>query len=143
MKYEDLKESFTFKTQGGKSTLTYTADKKSKHIWTVSTESGDMSGSDWDCEDMLEYFNSGSWVIQDEYRIEETREVQEHAQEVPEVKTLRDEFAMEVLPSIYTVAILEAQKGSGLFFCEDGRYDLALDAYKMADAMMKARKEPL
>lgn len=142
MKYEDLKESFKFKTKEGKSDLTFTADKKSKHIWTVSTENSGM-GSDWDCEDMLEHFNSGAWVVQDEDQIEETQEVQEQVHEVPEAKTLRDEFAMKVIPSIYTTAILEAQEGSGLFVYEDWRYGLALDAYKMADAMLQARKESL
>ncbi len=138
MKYEDLKDTFKFKTMKGKGDLTYTADKKSKHIWTVSTESSDHS-SDWDCGDMLKHFNSGSWVIQDEDQIEETHEVQV----IPEVKTLRDEFAMKVLPSIYKMACLDEREGSGLFSDENWRYGLALDAYMMADAMMQARKESL
>lgn len=142
MKYEDLKDTFTFKTLEGKSELTYTADKKSKHVWIVSTDSS-SSSANWDCEDMIEHFNSGSWVIQDEDQIEETREVQEQVEQTQEAKTLRDEFAMKVLPSIYTVAILEAQEGSGLFSDENWRYGLALDAYKMADAMLQARKGSL
>ena len=136
MKYEDLKDKFTFKTQEGKSDLTYTADKKSKHIWTVSTESSDHS-SDWDCEDMLEHFNSGSWVIQDEDQIEETREVQEQVQEVPEVKTLRDELIIAVLPTVCAA-----------FFSKNYAPDswtkyIADDTIAIVDSVLKARKESL
>lgn len=141
MKYEDLKELFKFKTQEGKSDLTYTADKKSKHVWTISTDYAGSS-ADWDCEDMLNYFNSGTWVIRDE-ETEEVPAVQEQVEQTQEVKTLRDEFAMKVLPSIYTVAILEAQESSDLYIHEFWQYELAVDAYKMADAMMQARKESL
>lgn len=134
MKYEDLKESFKFKTQEGKGALTFTADKKSKHIWTVSTENSVM-GPDWDCEDMLEHFNSGAWVIQDEDQIEEIHEVQKQA------KTLRDEFAMAALtgwlasqPLIKGIPISENVEDAEL---------MTEVAYVYADAMLQARKESL
>lgn len=137
MKYEDLKDKFKFKNQEGKSFLTYIAEKKSKHVWDISDDrvsEGDIS-SDWDCDDILRLINEGSWVIQDEKQVEVAPELQEQA---AEVKTLRDEFALCVLSSVYTAAI---KADSDLFTYEDWRYGLALDAYKMADAMLEVRKK--
>lgn len=54
--------------------------------------------------------------------------------------TLRDYFAAKALPVIYTQAMEEAAEGSGLFQHEDWRMGLALDAYSMADAMLRARE---
>ena len=136
MKYEDLKESFKFKTQEGKSDLTFTADKKSKHIWTISTESSDHS-SDWDCEDMLAYFNSGSWVIQDEDQIEEIPSVQEQALEVQAAKTLRDELIIAVLPTV-CVAFFNQE-----YSRDSWTDDIADDTIAIVDSVLKARKEPL
>jgi hypothetical protein len=55
--------------------------------------------------------------------------------------SLRDYAAIKVLPAIYA----DAMKGdvSGLFSSPDWRIGLALDAYKMADAMLKAREVPV
>ena len=53
--------------------------------------------------------------------------------------SLRDYFAAKVLPNIYSTAVVEAANGSGLFSDPDWRMGLALDAYAMADAMLKAR----
>ena len=53
--------------------------------------------------------------------------------------TLRDYFAAKALPAVFAEAMAEAREGSGLFQCPEWRVGLALDAYKMADAMMKAR----
>lgn len=136
MKYEDLKESFKFKTQEGKSDLTYTADKRSKHIWTVSTENSDM-GAAWDCEDMLLHFNSGYWVIQDEDQIEETHEVQEQVQEVPEAKTLRDELIIAVLPVVCAAFFNQG------YSRDSWTDDIADDTIAIVDSVLKARKESL
>jgi hypothetical protein len=54
--------------------------------------------------------------------------------------TLRDYFAAKALPAVYSDATLEAAKGSGLFSDENWRMGIALDAYMMADAMLKARE---
>jgi hypothetical protein len=54
--------------------------------------------------------------------------------------SLRDYFAAKVLPNIYSTAMVEAADGSGLFSDPDWRMGLALDAYAMADAMLKARE---
>ena len=62
----------------------------------------------------------------------------EHDRKVEENR-LRDYFAAKVLPSIYEVAMIEASD-SGLLQHDDWRVGLALDAYAMADAMMKARQ---
>lgn len=136
MKYEDLKESFKFKTQEGKSDLTYTADKRSKHIWTVSTECSHNTKG-WDCEDMLTHFNSGSWVIQDEDQLEETHEVQEQAQEVPEVKTLRDELIIAVLPTVCKAFFSKNYAPASWT-----KY-IADDTIAIVDSVLKARKESL
>lgn len=56
-------------------------------------------------------------------------------------QTLRDQFAMAVLPSIYEYAMFDAQHGSGLFQDKNWRIGLAMDAYAMADAMLEARKK--
>ena len=53
--------------------------------------------------------------------------------------SLRDYFAAKALPNIYSTAMVEADEGSGLFSDPDWRVGLALDAYAMADAMLKAR----
>jgi hypothetical protein len=135
MKYEDLKESFKFKTQEGKSAWTYTADKKSKHIWAVSTESR-VDSADWDCEDMLEYFNSGLWVIQDEDQLEEIPSVQEQAQEVPEAKTLRDELIIAVLPTVCAAFFFNKANPGPAWTDDIAEYTITI-----VDSVLKARKE--
>ena len=55
--------------------------------------------------------------------------------------TLRDYFAAKAMPAIYADAMKEQAKGSELFSHPDWRVGLALDAYAMADAMLKAREE--
>ncbi len=57
----------------------------------------------------------------------------------PEGMTLRDYFAANVIPTIYDVAMREAEQGSGLLDDDQWRVGLAFDAYKMADAMLRAR----
>lgn len=136
MKYEDLKDKFTFKTQDGESDLTFTADKKSKHVWAVSTENGDMT-SDWDYEDMLDWFNSGYWVIQDEDQIEDAPSMQEQAQVVPEVETLRDELIIAVLPTVCAAFFSKNYAPAGWT-----KY-IADDTITIVDAVLKARKESL
>lgn len=54
--------------------------------------------------------------------------------------TMRDYFAAKVLPSIYSSAMAEASEGSGLFSDPGWRIGLAMDAYAMADAMLRARE---
>lgn len=54
--------------------------------------------------------------------------------------TLRDYFAAKALPAIYSEAMAEYET-TGLFSYPDWRTGLALDAYEMADAMLKARGE--
>lgn len=54
--------------------------------------------------------------------------------------SLRDYFAIKSLLAIYSNAMKEANEGSGLFSEPDWRIGLALDSYKMADAMLEARK---
>ena len=54
--------------------------------------------------------------------------------------SLRDYFAAKVLPSVYADAMKEASEGSGLFSIPDWRVGLAMDAYRYADAMLKARE---
>ncbi|VVE06872.1 hypothetical protein [Pandoraea terrigena] len=51
----------------------------------------------------------------------------------------RDYFAAKVLPSVYENALQEAREGSGLFQHDDWRFGIALDAYALADAMLRAR----
>ena len=53
--------------------------------------------------------------------------------------TLRDRFALRVLPTIYSTAMTDAANGSGLFMYPEWRDGLAMDVYAMADAMLKAR----
>lgn len=134
MKYEDLKESFKFKTQKGKSDFIYTADKKSKHVWIVSIDDNKPT-AEWDCEDMLRHFNSGSWVVQDEDQIEEIHEVQEQVQEVPEVKTLRDELIIAVLPTVCKAFFSKNYAPAGWT-----KY-IADDTIAIVDSVLKARKE--
>lgn len=133
MRYEDLKGSFKFKTQGGTSDLTFTADKKANHVWTVSTENSDM-GAAWDCEDMLTHFNSGSWVIQDEDKIEEIHEVQEQVQQA---KTLRDELIIAVLPTVCKAFFSKNYAPTSWT-----KY-IADDTIAIVDSVLKARKESL
>ena len=54
--------------------------------------------------------------------------------------TLRDYFAGKVLPSVYSSAVDDAANGSGLLENPDWRILLALEAYCMADAMLRARE---
>ncbi|OGB70440.1 MAG: hypothetical protein A2486_07150 [Burkholderiales bacterium RIFOXYC12_FULL_65_23] len=54
--------------------------------------------------------------------------------------TLRDYFAAKVLPSVYSSAMDDAAAGSRLFHNPDWRIGLAIDAYEMADAMLRARE---
>lgn len=54
--------------------------------------------------------------------------------------TPRDYFAAEALKPVYADAMVEYRHGSGLFEDPDWRFGIALDAYKMADAMLRARK---
>ena len=54
--------------------------------------------------------------------------------------TLRDYFAGKALPSVYSSAMDDAANGSGLFKDPDWRIGLALEAYSMADAMLRARE---
>lgn len=138
MKYEDLKDTFTFKTQEGKSSLTYTADKKSKHVWSISNDDTDMS-VDWDCEDMLGRLNNGAWVIQDEEETEQVLVVQEQVEQTQEVKTLRDEFAMAALTG--WLASSPLIKGRSIRGTEEDAESMASSAYVYADAMLQARKE--
>lgn len=56
--------------------------------------------------------------------------------------TLRDYFAAKAIPAVYETAMKEASEGSGLLQYDDWKYGLALDAYALADAMMKARDVP-
>lgn len=55
--------------------------------------------------------------------------------------TLRDYFAAKALSAIYATAMAEAREGSGLFQHDDWRTGLVLDAYAMADAMLRAREQ--
>lgn len=53
--------------------------------------------------------------------------------------TLRDHFAGRALPAVFAEAMQDAREGSGLFSDPGWRVGIALDAYAMADAMLKAR----
>jgi hypothetical protein len=53
---------------------------------------------------------------------------------------LRDYFAAKVLGDVYAYVMSEAKEGSGIFQDPDWRHGIALDAYAMADAMLKARE---
>lgn len=86
---------------------------------------------------MLEHFDSGYWVIQDEDQIEEIHEVQEQSQEVPEAKTLRDELIIAVLP---TVCAAFFNQGDARASWTD---DIANDTITIVDSVLKARKESL
>jgi hypothetical protein len=55
--------------------------------------------------------------------------------------TLRDYFAAQVLPTVYQTAMQDALIGKNVFYDENWRVDLAMNVYKMADAMLKARGE--
>jgi hypothetical protein len=54
--------------------------------------------------------------------------------------TLRDWFASQAISAVYATAMREAEQGSGLLQDEHWRIGLAADAYKMADAMLRARE---
>ena len=65
----------------------------------------------------------------------------EHIANEPESgMTLRDYFAAKVLGDVYAYVMSEAKEGSGIFQDPDWRHGIALDAYAMADAMLKARE---
>ena len=51
--------------------------------------------------------------------------------------TLRDYFAAKAMPAIYTEYVRDAAVGG---WAEDWRDRIAQGAYKMADAMLKARE---
>ena len=51
--------------------------------------------------------------------------------------TLRDYFAAKAMPAIYTEYVRDAAVGG---WAEDWRDMIAQDAYKMADAMLRARE---
>ena len=53
-------------------------------------------------------------------------------------RNLRDEFAKAALPACYANFVRDAET---LGYMEDWRHGVALDAYMMADAMLKARNE--
>ncbi len=52
----------------------------------------------------------------------------------------RDELAAKTFPAVYAVAMKEAAEDSGLFQHDDWPTGLALDAYRMADAMLAVKK---
>lgn len=54
--------------------------------------------------------------------------------------TLRDYFAAKAIGAVYAEAMADARDGSGVFSDPHWRFGLALDAYMMADAMLKARQ---
>lgn len=53
--------------------------------------------------------------------------------------TLRDYFAAKALPQAYASSVAEMDRTG---YPEDWRYGVALDAYSMADAMLRARNQP-
>lgn len=54
--------------------------------------------------------------------------------------TLRDYFAAQALPECLAQTSREIEKNG---YCpDDWRYGVALDAYSMADAMLRARQQP-
>lgn len=55
--------------------------------------------------------------------------------------TLRDYFAAQVLPTVYQTLMEDALRGESVFYDENWRVDLARNVYKMADAMLEARKK--
>lgn len=57
--------------------------------------------------------------------------------------SLRDHFAGLAMPAVYAQAMRDAEQGSGLFQDPSWRVGLALDAYAMADAMLRARAIPI
>jgi hypothetical protein len=63
------------------------------------------------------------------------------AKRIAEGMTLRDYFAAKVVPEVYASAIKTAEcTGGEIYFRENWRLDLACEAFKMADAMLEARK---
>ena len=50
--------------------------------------------------------------------------------------SLRDYFAAKAMPAIYADYVSSANQHG---YCEDWRIGVAIDAYEMADAMLKAR----
>lgn len=54
--------------------------------------------------------------------------------------TMRDYFAAQALPAIYSDAMRDSLDRRELLMHNDWRTGLALDAYAMADAMLRARE---
>ena len=70
-------------------------------------------------------------------KIEETHEVQEQIQEVPEGKTLRDALIIAVLPTVCAAFFNKA------YACSSWTDDIADDTIAIVDSVLKARKESL
>lgn len=136
MQYEDLKDVFYFKSACGKSKETFKACKVSKHTWDISCDSNGNS-SVWDYDNFLDYLNDGTWVIQGEEDTSNPAE-QEPREDVADVKTLRDEFAMVCLQG--WLAGQPKIGGQPLDGTEDHAKLMVEVAYRYADAMMKVRK---
>ena len=136
MQYEDLKDVFYFKSACGKSKETFKACKVSKHTWDISCDSNGNS-SVWDYDNFLDYLNDGTWVIQGEEDTNNPAE-QEPREDVADVKTLRDEFAMVSLQG--WIAGQPKIGGQPLNGTEEHAKLMAEVAYCYADAMMKVRK---
>lgn len=54
--------------------------------------------------------------------------------------TMRDYFAAKVLPTVYQTLMEDALTNDRAFCDENWRVDLAVNVYKMADAMLIARE---
>lgn len=61
------------------------------------------------------------------------------AKRLAEGMTLRDYLAAKAMPAIYSDAMRDSLDRRELLMHDDWRTGLALDAYAMADAMLKAR----
>lgn len=72
-------------------------------------------------------FPTGSWEYDGQNNVLPYQE---------EGMTLRDYFAAKAMPSVYSGYCESARK---LGFDEDWELGVAIDAYRMADAMLKAR----
>lgn len=137
MQYEDLKDVFHFKTGGGTSVEVFKAEKVSKHTWNISCNLHATS-SIWDYDDFLDYLNDGTWVIQGEEDTSNPAE-QEPREDVADVKTLRDEFAMVCLQGwIVGQPTIKKQPLNGT---EEHAKLMAELAYRYADAMIAERKK--
>lgn len=53
------------------------------------------------------------------------------------IETIRDKIAITILPAIYTEYVREAEKTGYKYDWQTG---LSMDAYSLADAMIKARE---